>query len=148
MEKRRRKTRSEGYQNLFAETICSNEMMESFCNEDSIKDRLNPFKYNEDLINLEDELKKEFWRIVNSLLTDRQKEVIRLLSDGLTQMEIAKKLEVNQSSITKSINGNVSYLKGRTTYGGAKKKLKKIIQSDEKIIEILRKMMEIRDEEW
>lgn len=143
-----RNTRSQKYQYILIETVYSNDMMSSFCNEDSVSARLNPFEYNEDLIELEDQLKKEFWRIVNTLLTDRQKEVIKLYADGYTQMEIAKKLNVNQSSITKAINGNVSYKKGRRSYGGARKKLKKIIEMDDKIIEILRKISEIRSEKW
>jgi len=123
-------------------------MMEAFGNEDSISSRLNPFGYDEELLDLEDQLKKEFWRVVDTLLTSRQKEVIRLYADGYTQMEIAKMLNVNQSSITKSLNGNVDYKNGKRVYGGARKKIKKIIENDAKIIEILRKMQAIREEKW
>jgi DNA-binding CsgD family transcriptional regulator len=123
-------------------------MLESFCNEDSISARLNPFEYNEDLMELEAQLKKEFWRVVDTLLTPRQREVIRLYADGYTQMEIAKMLNVNQSSITKSINGNVDYKNGKKVYGGARKKIKKIIEMDDKIKDILQKMRECRDEKW
>lgn len=144
----RRKNRSDSYQYILLETVCSNDMMEAFCNEDSISARLNPFEYNEDLIELEEQLKKEFWRVVDTLLTSRQREVIRLYADGYTQMEIAKMLNVNQSSITKSLNGNVDYKNGKKVYGGAKKKINKIIQSDEKITEILRKIAEVRENKW
>lgn len=145
----RKGPRSAAYQQIFHETSCSNEMMESFKNEDSIHGRLNPFKYNEELIDLEDELKQEFWRVVDTLLTPRQKEVIRLYADGYTQMEIAKMLNVNQSSITKSLNGNVDYKKGSSkSYGGSKRKLKKIIENDQRIKEILDKIKEIRENEW
>lgn len=144
----KRQNRSDRYQWILLETACSNDMMEAFCNEDSISARLNPFEYNENLIELEEQLKKEFWRVVDTLLTPRQREVIRLYADGYTQMEIAKMLNVNQSSITKSLNGNVDYKHGKRVYGGAKKKINKIIQSDEKITEILRKIAECRDEKW
>jgi DNA-binding CsgD family transcriptional regulator len=144
----KRQNRSDKYQYILLETVCSNEMMETFCNEDSIYNRLNPFAYNENLIELEEQLKKEFWRVVDTLLTTRQREVIRLYADGYTQMEIAKMLNVNQSSITKSLNGNVDYKNGKKVYGGAKKKINKIIQSDEKIMEILRKMADVRSEKW
>lgn len=123
-------------------------MMEAFSNEDSICHRLNPFEYNEELLDLEDQLKVEFWRIVNTLLTPRQKEVIKLYADGYTQMEIAKMLNVNQSSITKSLNGNVDYKNGKKVYGGAKKKINKIIENDDKIKEILTKMATLRNEKW
>jgi len=144
----KRQNRSDRYQYILLETACSNEMLESFCNEDSISARLNPFEYNEDLMELEEELKKEFWRVVDTLLTPRQKEVIRLYADGYTQMEIAKMLNVNQSSITKSLNGNVDYKNGKKIYGGARKKIRKIIENDEAIKSILVRMAECRDEKW
>jgi DNA-binding CsgD family transcriptional regulator len=146
MEKR--KNRSDSYQYVLLETVCSNDMMEAFSNDDSISSRLNPFAYNEDVLDLEDQLKKEFWRVVDTLLTPRQREVIRMYADGYTQMEIAKILKVNQSSITKSLNGNVDYKNGKKIYGGARKKIKKIIENDEKIKDILRKMSELRQEKW
>lgn len=79
----KRNPRSSAYQYLILETVCSNEMMETFCNEDSIYNRLNPFDYNEEMIELEEQLRVEFWRVVNTLLTDRQRDVIRLYSEGL-----------------------------------------------------------------
>jgi DNA-binding CsgD family transcriptional regulator len=144
----KRQNRSDRYQYILLETVCSNDMMEAFCNEDSIYNRLNPYNYDESLLDLEDQLKVEFWRVVETLLTSRQKEVIRLYADGYTQMEIAKMLNVNQSSITKSLNGNVDYKNGKRVYGGARKKIKKIIEMDEKIKDILNKMREIRTEKW
>ncbi len=144
----RRKNRSDKYQWILVETVCSNDMMESFCNEDGIHNRLNPFGYNEDVLELEDQLKEEFWRIVDTLLTPRQREVIRLYADGYTQMEIAKILDVNQSSITKSLNGNVDYKNGKKVYGGARKKIRKIIDNDDRIKEILQKMQDLREEQW
>lgn len=144
----RRKNRSDKYQWIILETVCSNDMMEAFCNEDSIYNRLNPFEYNEGLIELEEQLKVEFWRVVDTLLTPRQKQVIHLYAEGYTQMEIAKMLHVNQSSITKSLNGNVDYKNGKKIYGGARKKIRRIIENDEKIKEILKKMSELREEKW
>lgn len=146
MEKR--KNRSDKYQYILLETVCSNDMMESFSNEESIYKRLNPFAYNEEIMVLEDELKVEFWRVVDTLLTPRQREVIRLYAEGYTQMEIAKMLNVNQSSITKSLNGNVDYKNGKKIYGGARKKMKKIIENDKRIRDILKRISELRDEEY
>jgi RNA polymerase sigma factor (sigma-70 family) len=145
----RRKNRSDKYQWVLLETVCSNDMMEAFCNEDSIYNRLTGgFAYDERMLELEDRLKKEFWRVVDTLLTPRQREVIRLYADGYTQMEIAKMLNVNQSSITKSLNGNVDYKNGKKVYGGARKKIRKIIENDEAIKEILQEMSELRAEQW
>jgi len=145
MEKRA--TRSQAYQFLMVESLCSNEMMEAFSNEDSISSRLNPYHYDDRMIDLEEKLKEEFWRIVDTL-TPRQKEVIRLYADGYTQMEIAKMLNVNQSSVTKSIHGNVDYKKGKRIYGGSKKKLSKIIENDDKIKAILDEMSLLRESKW
>ena len=120
-------------------------MMEAFTNADSISNRLDSFMYNEELLDLEEDLRREFWRIVNELLTDRQKQVIKLYADGYTQMEIAKMLNVNQSSITKSLNGNVDYKNGKKIYGGARKKIRKIMENDEKIKSILARMQDLRE---
>lgn len=136
------------YQWVLLELVCSNDMLEAFANDDSISYRLNPFQYSEELLDLEDELKLEFWRIVETCLTKRQKQVIKLYKDGYTQMEIAKKLNVNQSSITKSWNGNVDYKNGKRIYGGAKKKILKLIEKDEKIKDILNKMSRLREKKW
>ena len=145
----KRQNRSDRYQWVLLETVCSNDMMEAFCNEDSIYNRLSGgFIYDERMLELEDRLKKEFWRVVDTLLTPRQREVIRLYADGYTQMEIAKMLNVNQSSITKSLNGNVDYKNGKKIYGGARKKIRKIIELDDSIKEILQEMAELRDEAW
>jgi predicted transcriptional regulator len=139
-------------------------MMEAFCNEDSIYNRLNPYDYNEKMIELEDQLKVEFWRVVETLLTERRKQVIRLYADGYTQSETAKMLGVNQSSITKSFNGNRAYSNKNPkdinqqntnqqnnknkSYGGSRRKLQRIISDDSKIQEILTKMAEVRGEKW
>ena len=149
MSYEKRKNRSDHYQWILLETVCSNDMMEAFSNEDSIYSRLTGgFAYDETVLDLEDQLKNEFWRIVDNLLTPRQREVIRLYADGYTQMEIAKMLNVNQSSITKSLNGNVDYKNGKKIYGGARKKIRKIIENDEKIKDILDKMRDARELKW
>lgn len=143
---RERKNRSDRYQYVLVESSCSPEMMCEFAESDGIRSRLNPWGYNEELMDLQEKLRKEFWRLVDTKLTSRQREVIRLYADGLTQIEIAKKLNVNQSSITKSINGNCDYRNGKKIYGGAKKKLSKLIEQDLEIQEILTQISEIQED--
>ena len=112
-------------------------------------EELNNAVYNEELYELQDKLNGEYWRIIDTQLTKRQKEVLRLCADGYTQIEIAKMLKVNQSSITKSINGNCDYRnKQKRVYGGAKRKLRKIVSKDEAIQQILKRIAEIQDEGW
>jgi len=146
MEKR--KNRSDSYQYDLLEICCSHEMMGAFSNQDSIYHMLNPFHYDEEVDDLQDQLKEKFWEVVESALTDRQKEVIKMYCGNATQMEIAKKLKVNQSSITKSINGNVDYKKGKRTYGGALKKIMKTLHQDEEVKQILNRIMELREEKF
>jgi len=140
--------RSNHYQHLILEAICSHDMMEAFSNHDSISHRLNPFEYDEELAELEEQLRVEFWRVVGETLTERQKIVIQLYSEGKTQMEIAKELGVNQSSITKCLHGNCDYSNSKRVYGGSIKKIKKIIETDEKILSILDKIRDLRNEKW
>ena len=100
----KRANRSAAYQHLFAESLCSHEMLADFANSEGLTSSNSP--YNDELQNLKDKLKIELWKLIDTELTPRQREVIRLYAQGYTQIEIAKMLQVNQSSITKSINGN------------------------------------------
>lgn len=143
----RSRTRSAAYQHILLEIAFSNDMMEPFSNESSIADRLCPFIYDEEVLDLEDQLKAAFWRIVKKL-TPRQQEIIRLSNEGLTQMEIAKKLKVNQSSITKSIHGNVDYKGGKRSYGGAIKKIQSFVENDIEIKQILESLAAKRESKW
>jgi len=143
-----RVNRSSRYQYLLLETVCSNDMMEAFSNQESIGFRIDPFKHHEQIIDLQEELRKEFWKVVDACLTDRQKQVIKLVCENKTQMEIAKILGVNQSSITKSLHGNVDYKNGRKVYGGASRKIIKSLETNEKVQEILTKINELREEKY
>jgi len=138
----RRKNRSDRYQNLFAELPYSNDMMAEFAEADGLIENYRP-EDRESLMDLRDQLKIEFWRLVDTELTARQRQVIRLYAQGLTQIEIARKLNVNQSSITKSINGNCDYRNGKKVYGGARKKLRKLAERDTRIKLIIEQMTEI-----
>lgn len=107
---------------------------------------LDPFHYEDEVDRLQERLKEKFWEVVDKVLTSRQAEVIKMYCNNSTQMEIAKKLGVNQSSITKSIHGNVDYKKGKRTYGGALKKIEKSIMQDQEVKDILKRIMELREE--
>jgi len=143
-----RTNRSSRYQFLILETVCSNDMMEAFSNQESIGFRIDPFKHQEEIIDLQEELRQEFWKVVDTCLTDRQKQVIKLVCEDKTQMEIAKILGVNQSSITKSLHGNVDYKNGRKVYGGASRKIIKSLETNVKVQEILAKINQLREEKY
>lgn len=138
----RKTNRSGKYQSFFTELPYSNDMMADFSIGQGLSD-LYSAGDRELLIELREELRLEFWRIVEEQLTSRQKQILKLLAKGYTQIEIAKQLNVNQSSITKSVNGNCDYRNGRRVYGGAKRKLKKLCSTDEKIKDIMARIEEI-----
>jgi predicted XRE-type DNA-binding protein len=143
----RRKNRSDKYQPIFAELPYSSEMLAEFAESQGLVTNYGMYDH-ERLLDLKEELAKEFWRLVDTQLTDRQRQVIRLCAKGYTQIEIAKMLHVNQSSITKSINGNCDYKKKsdgkKICYGGARTKLKRLSERDPIIQKIIAEMVEIR----
>lgn len=138
----RKSNRSNNYQHLFAEQSYSNEMMAEFSESQGLIENYKP-EDKENLIDLRETLNKEFWRLAKENLTERQFQVIELLAKGFTQIEIAKQLNVNQSSITKSVNGNCDYRNGKKIYGGAKKKLRRLADQDSQIQEIIAQIAEI-----
>lgn len=146
--KSQRQNRSDKYQYLICEVNASDEFLQSFSNEESIEYTLNPFKYDEQILELQDRLRDRFWALAKEMMTERQWEVARLYVDGYTQMEIAKMLGVNQSSITKSLNGNTDYQNRKKTYGGLKKKMRKIASQDPEIQELLAKINELKEEKF
>lgn len=136
----RSKNRSNAYQHLFAESLCSPEMITEFCDAQGFASAIS--SHNEEMLDLQEELIKNFWRIVKKL-TPRQQQVLKLMSEGKTQVEIAKLLEVNQSSVVKSVGGNVDYSNGRMVYGGSRKKLLKLASEDPVLQNIFKRIAEI-----
>lgn len=145
-ENNRRGNRSDKYQWILLETPFSQELLTEFSDAQGMTGILNSSEYSEELFQLKERLRLAFWRIIDGELTERQREVIRMLADGYTQVEVAKKLSVNQSSITKSVHGNCDYKHGKRVYGGAKKKLRRIADEDSEIKEILARIAEIQSE--
>lgn len=147
MEKRDfTRNRSDKYQHFLLESSCDPHVLVEFSESRGIYAALNHSSYIEELHELRDQLRAAYWRLIMEKLTDRQSQVIKLYADGYTQTEIAKMLGVNQSSITKSINGNCDYRSGKRVYGGAKKKLRKLAAQDEEIQAIYARITEIHSE--
>jgi DNA-binding CsgD family transcriptional regulator len=145
----RKRCRSDLIQHLFCEISFPIEMLEGFCNDDSIYKRLNPHAYNEQIADLEEQLRKEFWRVIGENLTDRQREVVELLASGYTQQETAKQLGINQSSVSKALIGSqIIDNNHKTIYGGIKLKIKRAVKDDKRINEILQQISDLRNESW
>lgn len=140
------KNRSDKYQHILVESPCAPDVLTEFSDVRGITGMINMSSYNEELFDLRDQLRVALWRIIDTSLTNRQRQVIRLYAKGMTQIEIAKRLNVNQSSITKSINGNCDYRNGKKIYGGAKKKLRRVANSDLEVQDLLKRMAEIQNE--
>ncbi len=149
----KRPTRSDKYQYLLLESSYTDEMMMHFSNQQSIGYTLDPYQYDDRVEELLEELKVEFWKVAETELTPMQKTVLKMRADGYTQCEIADIMGVNQSSITKCINGNTDYKnfdgKGQPkVFGGAIKKLKKLLSRNQRVKEILAELNELRAEKW
>ena len=151
----RSRNRSESYQWVIVESSCSPEILAELPEQDGLGAHLNPYgtsANSEEIKDLEEQLKAAFWKLVDTHLTKRQKDVLHLMAKGLTQSECALQLNVNQSSIHKSIFGNSDYSntdscgkKIKRSYGGSRKRLLKLMQEDETIKEIFFKISQCQD---
>ena len=73
-----RQSRSEKYQWKIIETNCSNDILALYSNKSSLQSQLNPWFYNEKLLDLQEELLNRIIYVINNQLTQRQKEVFNL----------------------------------------------------------------------
>lgn len=150
----RKKNKSDSYQYKIVEIAVDPTVLNDFPFVESLGSQLNLAKYSEEFYDLRQRLMKEVLRIINSSLTKRQCEVVTLRLQGKTQIQIASQLGIHQTTVHKLLMGNIDYANGKKRYGGAIKKLKKICAKDEKVLDILEEMEELRakapygDEQW
>ena len=146
----RRSPRSSSYQPLFNEISLAPDLLDSFHSTDNIYKRLNPHAYSEAILDLEEQLRKEFWRIIRENLNEKQQKLLTLMADGMTQQEVAKILGINQSSCSKAISGSVEKLEDGTVkmYGGISRKLRIAMENDKVIKDLLAKISDLRDDTW
>lgn len=107
----RTKNRSDKYQSFYCELLFSNDMMADFSENAGLAASFNDEEraiLKEELLDLKEQLRTEFWRLVDEELTERQRSVMKLYAEGYTQCEIARKLSVNQcfSSDTEVLTDN------------------------------------------
>ena len=151
----RDKNRSDSYQNWIMERCVSPFILNDLSSAQGMTYRIRPDIYDEKYLDLREQLKKRMWELVEIGLTERQKQVVKLSMEGLTQNEIAKKLGINQTSVHKVIRGNIDYSNKKSKnngeivkpkrYGGALKKLTKLCQADLQIQNILKEMVEVQE---
>lgn len=144
----RRPTRSDSYQWSIVEIMITQEHMESFNNSQGYQHILNPWHYNEEVLELQDKLSEKLWNVIDGYCTQKQKTVLKMFyKDGMTQMEIAKATNCNQSSITKSLNGNQD-MNFDKRYGGSYKKLRDILSKDKEFMGLLARIIELQEEKF
>lgn len=139
-----KKNKSDSYQHKIIEITVDPSILNDFAIDDGLGFALNTSKFSEEFYELRIQLIQEVLRVVRSCLTKRQEEVITLRLKDLTQIQIAEKLGIHQTTVHKLLMGNIDYANGKKRYGGAIKKLKKVCSKDEKILEILEEMERLR----
>lgn len=147
MMRERLPTRSDKYQYV----ICEISMDLSLHSQSfDLESRLHSNAISDNFACYNDQIYQRIIDIAFTSLTPRQREVLKMFMEGKTQIEIAKTLNVNQSSIAKCLNGNTEYGKcyGGKTYGGLGKKLRKFILQDSMIRKILGDMRYCDDLIW
>ena len=138
----RNATRSGPYQINILELATNPFILNDLSSAQGMTYRIQPTLYNEAMMDLKDKLNKRMWEIIETGLTERQNQVIKLSMQGKTQNEIAKELGINQTSVHKVLKGNIDYKNGKKRYGGAIKKIIKLCQADPVIQEILKEIQE------
>jgi len=136
MGKSKNNTRANAYQHIYHELTFDPEHHVFDCPSDLAF--FDHGKEKDQLLDLQDQLKTEYQRLIKDHLTARQQQILQLSFEGYSQLEIAKMVlnkdggQANQSSITKCLYGNIDYSrKGvKSRYGGVAKKLKRAADND------------------
>lgn len=142
-------TQSQKYQYQILEIPVHDDILNLKANQDSLSYWLNPFVYDERILEIKDQVIKLFWKLAKQHLTKQQYKVLKYTSQGLTQLEVAAKLKLpNNSHVSKSLMGNHIYKNGKciAMHGGSIKKMKNIINNNPKMQVLLNKMQEIQEE--
>jgi predicted DNA-binding protein YlxM (UPF0122 family) len=148
--------RSNAYQPNLLEISVNPNILGDLSSAQGMTFKMQPFDYNEQLLDLKEELKKRMWEIIEKGVTKRQIEVLKLYIQGYTQSECAQLLNINQTSIHKILQGNLDYRskndennrayrlkKNKRRYGGVIKKIRRLCKEDPTIQRILNDIAEI-----
>lgn len=129
--------------NSFVEISIDPVLLNNFSTEDSIGAYFNSCAISEEFQQLRQELLTEVMVIIDTALTEKQREVMYMTYvEGKTQNEISNELGKHQTTIHKILQGNIDYNNQKKRYGGALKKIRKLCANSEKIQGILDRMRE------
>ena len=141
-------TKSSSYQYKIVEISFDQLKSNNFSNERGVSTILADNALDERILDLREELLEELYDIINGdYLTEHQKKILFMRLMGKTQNEIAEHLGITQSAVHKAMHGNIDYKNNKKRYGGIVKKLKKICTNNQRILDILNKIEEIKREE-
>lgn len=146
-KRKKKKPNTESVFSSFVEISIDPALINGFSTEHSLNNFLSNLSSSSDFQKLKNELIKEVMNIINSCLTKRQKEIVKMtFIDGKTQNEISSKIGRHQTAVHKVLQGNIDYANRRKRYGGAIKKIRKMCSRNKKIQEILDKIKEKNEE--
>lgn len=132
--------------NSFVEISIDPIVLNNFSTEEGLNAYFNNYASSEEFQNLKRELLSEVMNIIETCLTENQKEImVMTYVEGKTQNEIAQELGKHQTTIHKQLRGNLDYTNNGKRYGGAIKKIKKLCAKNDKIQEILQQMKDSKE---
>lgn len=144
----RKKNKSDQYQYKIIEIPIDPHILNEISNNNGLSYQASVSDYSNHFELLQKKLFDELKKIIESdKLTKRQKDVMLLRVQGKTQIEIAETLKIHQTTVHKTINGNIDYKNCGKLYGGAIKKLRKLCSKNEMIIELLEEINELKNDE-
>ncbi len=126
--------KSDSYQYRIIEIPLEPHKLHNFANESGITQHMTDMIFDEEILELRQDLLEEIYNIINSgSLTAHQKKVLTMCLSGATQNEIAEKLGITQSAVHKAMHGNIDYKNNKKRYGGIIKKLQKLSKNNPRI---------------
>lgn len=140
----KKRNKSDSYQYKIVEITVDPTILNDFSSINGLGAQLNISKCSEEFYELKEKLMDEICKIIDNNLTKRQAEVVKLRLKGNTQIQIAEELGVHQTTIHKLISGNIDYANGKKRYGGALKKIKKHCFKNSTVLEILKKIDDLK----
>lgn len=137
--------KSKYYQYKIVEIGFEQAKLDNFPLERGIGYMLEDSSLDEGIIDMRNKLLDEIYEIVyGDYLTEHQKTILMMRLVGKTQNEIADHLGITQSAVHKAMHGNIDYKNNKKRYGGIVKKLRKICNNNEKIMNILKNIESIK----
>lgn len=86
-----------------------------------------------------------FWTLAKERLTDRQYIVLRLTGDGLTQVDIAKQLNISQGGVS-AVFKKITEHKGKISCSGVNLRLRKVLQQDAEFMDLINLVQELTND--